>query len=77
MTVSWPPSLRASENSKHAEPRLTRHFGTSGRFRDWRQRFDKLFTGIVIGPPDRPSFIDDTDQSGKGGIGPEDTGELG
>jgi hypothetical protein len=39
-------------------------------------RFDKLFTGIVIGPPDRPSFIDDTDQSGKGGIGPEDTGEL-
>ena len=39
-------------------------------------RFDKLFTGIVIGPPDRPSFIDDTDQSGKGGVGPEDTGEL-
>ncbi len=43
-------------------------------------RFDKLFTGIVIGPMDRPanrpSFIDDTDQSGKGGIGPEDTGEL-
>jgi hypothetical protein len=32
-------------------------------------RFDKLFTGIVIGPADRPSFIDDTDQSGKGGSG--------
>jgi hypothetical protein len=39
-------------------------------------RFDKLFTGIVIGPADRPSFIDDTDQSGKGGIGPADTFEL-
>jgi Virulence-associated protein E len=39
-------------------------------------RFDKLFTGIVIGKADRPSFIPEGDRTGTEGIGPEDTGEA-
>ena len=39
-------------------------------------RFDRLFTGLVINAPDRPSFIDPEDRTGTEGIGPADTGEA-
>jgi hypothetical protein len=39
-------------------------------------RFDKLFTGIGVGKPDRKSFIPEGNRTGTEGIGPEDTGEV-
>ena len=82
--AEWRRLLRASTTQAHTvlqrvlRGRITFTPREDGAGYDFSalMRFDKLFTGIVIGPADRPSFIDPNDRTGTEGIGPADTGEL-